>query len=104
MSRLVVREHITPDLGESRGALVEMCLTGRTISDALVNREQMNTHQLVKGDLRAIFIEHKPPSITCNRSDTNIDPDNQVSDKEPFGHHGSRLLRGGTRVIEWSGG
>ncbi len=50
MPRLVVREHITPDLGEPSGALVEICLTGRTISDALVNREQVNTHQLVKGN------------------------------------------------------
>src|ERR1700761_5089236 len=88
MSRLVVREHIAPDLRETRGALMEMCLTQRRT--ILIRRrsdsEQMKTHQLVIGYLRSVFIKHKPPSITCNRSNANIGPDDHVSEKKPSGH------------------
>jgi hypothetical protein len=57
MSCMVVREHIAPYLGESSGALVEMCLTGRAI---LVRRRwasEKKTDEYALTDNR-IFVGH----------------------------------------------
>ena len=85
VSRLNAREHIAPDFREQRSTLMEVCLiaSGVIASDAFANGGT-KTHKLEIGYLRAIAIKHKPPGVSRNCSDANVDSNDHVTEEEPF--------------------
>jgi hypothetical protein len=43
----------------------------------------MSTYQLIVGNLRTTFVEHEPPDISKDGSNTNISTNDHVSEKQP---------------------
>ncbi len=41
------------------------------------------THELREGDLWTVHVVHEPPSISVNRSASNVNTDDHVAEKEP---------------------
>lgn len=66
---IIVREHLTTDLGEFSRALVEVC-------------------ELPERDLRPSLVVHEPPSIAKDRGDTDVDADDHVTEEQPGRYEG----------------